>query len=119
VQDIETRMAKLSINSNVSGGSFVVYLREVRGIPRNNLSVHAAWEPGATHFGLVVPDAQALWARLQEASMLRARSGAKCWSRALARRLGYWPTSQRNGTREIMLRGPDTRAFVLLFEPPR
>jgi catechol 2,3-dioxygenase-like lactoylglutathione lyase family enzyme len=27
--------------------------------------------------------------------------------------------TMRNGTREIMLRGPDTRAFVLLFEPPR
>jgi catechol 2,3-dioxygenase-like lactoylglutathione lyase family enzyme len=74
VRGIETRFAKLSINSNVSGGRFVVYLREVRGIPRRNLAVHAAWEPGATHFGLVVPDAHALWARLQEASMLRARS---------------------------------------------
>jgi catechol 2,3-dioxygenase-like lactoylglutathione lyase family enzyme len=72
-------MAKMSINSNVSGGKFVVYLREVRGIQRNNLSVHAAWEPGATHFGIVVPDAHALWARLQQAGMLRARS----WGEAL------------------------------------
>jgi catechol 2,3-dioxygenase-like lactoylglutathione lyase family enzyme len=76
---IETRMAKMSINSNVSGGRFVVYLRETRGIARNNLSVHAAWEPGATHFGIVVPDAHALWARLQQAGMLRARS----WGEAL------------------------------------
>jgi catechol 2,3-dioxygenase-like lactoylglutathione lyase family enzyme len=76
---IETRMAKMSINSNVSGGKFVVYLREIRGIARANLSVHAAWEPGATHFGIVVPDAHALWARLQQAGMLRARS----WSEAL------------------------------------
>jgi catechol 2,3-dioxygenase-like lactoylglutathione lyase family enzyme len=76
---IETRMAKMSINSNVSGGRFVVYLREIRGIARNNLSVHAAWEPGATHFGIVVPDAHALWARLQQAGMLRARS----WGEAL------------------------------------
>jgi len=74
VRGIETRMAKMFINSSASGKRFVVYLREVRGIPRNNLSVHAAWEPGATHFGLVVPDAHALWARLQQASQLRARS---------------------------------------------
>jgi catechol 2,3-dioxygenase-like lactoylglutathione lyase family enzyme len=76
---IETRTAKMSINSNVSGGKFVVYLREIRGIERNNLSMHAAWEPGATHFGIVVPDAHALWARLQQAGMLRARS----WAEAL------------------------------------
>jgi catechol 2,3-dioxygenase-like lactoylglutathione lyase family enzyme len=76
---IETRMAKMSINSNVSGGRFVVYLREIRGIARNNLSVHAAWEPGATHFGIVVPDAHALWARLQRSGLLRARS----WGEAL------------------------------------
>jgi len=79
VRGIETRMAKMSINSNVSSGRFVVYLREIRGIARNNLSVHAAWEPGATHFGIVVPDAHALWARLQQAGLLRARS----WSEAL------------------------------------
>jgi catechol 2,3-dioxygenase-like lactoylglutathione lyase family enzyme len=76
---IETRVAKMSINSNVSGGKFVVYLREVRGIERNNLSMHAAWEPGATHFGIVVPDAHVLWARLQQTGMLRARS----WAEAL------------------------------------
>jgi catechol 2,3-dioxygenase-like lactoylglutathione lyase family enzyme len=76
---IETRVAKMSINSNVSGGKFVVYLREIRGIERNNLSMHAAWEPGATHFGIVVPDAHALWARLQQSAMLRARS----WAEAL------------------------------------
>jgi catechol 2,3-dioxygenase-like lactoylglutathione lyase family enzyme len=76
---IETRVAKMSINSNVSGGKFVVYLREIRGIERNNLSMHAAWEPGATHFGIVVPDAHALWGRLQQNAMLRARS----WAEAL------------------------------------
>jgi catechol 2,3-dioxygenase-like lactoylglutathione lyase family enzyme len=76
---IETRVAKMSINSNVSGGKFVVYLREIRGIERNNLSVHAAWEPGATHFGIVVPDAHALWGRLQQVGQLRARS----WAEAL------------------------------------
>ncbi len=87
VRGIQTRMAKLAINSNVSGGSFVVYLREVRGIPRNNLAVHAAWEPGATHFGLVVADAHALWARLQQAGMLRARS----WGEVLVGPPGVTP----------------------------
>ena len=74
VPGIETRMAKFAIPSNVSGGDFVVYLREVRGVPRRNLAVHSAWEPGATHFGLVVPDAHALWSELEGANLLRARS---------------------------------------------
>jgi len=74
VPGIETRMAKMYINSSASGQRFVVYLREVRGVERRNLSVHAAWEPGATHFGLVVPDAHALWATLQQDALLRARS---------------------------------------------
>jgi catechol 2,3-dioxygenase-like lactoylglutathione lyase family enzyme len=87
VRDIETRMAKLSVNSNVSGGDFVVYLREIRGIPRKNLAVHSAWEPGATHFGLVVPDAHALWAQLQQNSMLRARS----WGEELVAPPGVTP----------------------------
>ena len=87
VRGIETRMAKMSINSNVSGGRFVVYLREVRGLPRKNLAVHAAWEPGATHFGLVVPDAHALWAELQQAGMLRARS----WGEELVAPPGVTP----------------------------
>jgi catechol 2,3-dioxygenase-like lactoylglutathione lyase family enzyme len=84
---IETRAAKMSVNSNVSGGKFVVYLREIRGIERNNLSMHAAWEPGATHFGIVVPDAHALWAKLQQAAMLRARS----WGEALVAPPGVTP----------------------------
>ena len=74
VPGIETRMAKMYINSSASGKRFVVYLREVRGVERRNLSVHAAWEPGALHFGLVVPDADALWATLQQDALLRARS---------------------------------------------
>jgi catechol 2,3-dioxygenase-like lactoylglutathione lyase family enzyme len=73
VKGIETRMAKMFVD-NASGGRFVVYLREVRGIQRKNRSVHAAWEAGATHFGLVVPDAQAVWSRLRAGGVLRARS---------------------------------------------
>ncbi|MEJ0038239.1 MAG: hypothetical protein WDO68_19520 [Gammaproteobacteria bacterium] len=52
---VETRMAKMAINSNQSGEVFNVYLREFRGLERKKLSGYDAWEPGATHFGLVVP----------------------------------------------------------------
>jgi catechol 2,3-dioxygenase-like lactoylglutathione lyase family enzyme len=71
---IETRAARMLITNEASGQPFAVYLREVKGIKRRNLAGHPAWEPGATHFSLVVPDAQQLWSRLQAAGMLRARS---------------------------------------------
>ena len=87
ISGVETRMAKMFITSNVSDGDFVVYLRELRGLPRKNFAVHAAWEPGATHFGLVVPDANALWDRLQQAGMLRARS----WGEVLVAPPGVSP----------------------------
>jgi catechol 2,3-dioxygenase-like lactoylglutathione lyase family enzyme len=51
-----------------------VYLRELRGLKRKNMAEHTAWEPGATHFGLVVPDAAATWAQLKASGLLRARS---------------------------------------------
>ena len=71
---VETRMAKMAINSNQSGQVFNVYLREFRGLPRKKLSGYDAWEPGATHFGLVVPDANKLWAELKANGLLKARS---------------------------------------------
>jgi catechol 2,3-dioxygenase-like lactoylglutathione lyase family enzyme len=72
-RDIETRMAKMYV-SEPAGGRFVVYLRELKGLPRRNLADHTAWDPGVSHFGLVVPDAQALWSRLRAAGSLHARS---------------------------------------------
>jgi catechol 2,3-dioxygenase-like lactoylglutathione lyase family enzyme len=74
VKGVETRMAKMFINSESSGQRFVVYLRELRDIKRKNLAGYTAWEPGASHFGLVVPDAQLLWSQLKTNGMLRARS---------------------------------------------
>jgi len=71
---IETRMAKMFVTNTGSGQRFVVYLRELRGLPRRNLSDHTAWDPGVSHFGLVVPDAQQVWSQLQSAGSLRARS---------------------------------------------
>jgi catechol 2,3-dioxygenase-like lactoylglutathione lyase family enzyme len=74
VKGFETRMAKMYVQNQASGQRFVVYLRELKGIPRKNLADHTAWDPGVSHFGLVVPDAERLWAQLEAAGMLRARS---------------------------------------------
>jgi catechol 2,3-dioxygenase-like lactoylglutathione lyase family enzyme len=71
---VETRDATLVATSNVSMGRFVVRLTEVRGIRRQDLSDHTPWEPGATHFGLVVPDAQQTWDALRAKGLLRPRS---------------------------------------------
>jgi catechol 2,3-dioxygenase-like lactoylglutathione lyase family enzyme len=70
----QTRMAKMLMNSNSSGKDFAVYLREFKGIEQKNVSDHTPWTPGAPHFGLVVPDAESLWARLKETGQLHARS---------------------------------------------
>ena len=69
-----SRMAKLYIDEVGWGERFVLYLREFKGIPRRNLSHHTAWQPGASHFGLVVPHADQLWSRLAAAGLLHARS---------------------------------------------
>ena len=71
---MQTRMAKMVINSSASGKPFAVYLREIKGLPRKNVGGYPAWEPGAPHFGLVVADAPAVWAQLEKSGMLRARS---------------------------------------------
>ncbi len=60
--------------NDASRQPFAVYLREVKGLKRRNLAGHMAWDPGASHFSLVVPDAQSLWAQLQADGMLQARS---------------------------------------------
>ncbi|HEU4626569.1 MAG TPA: VOC family protein [Steroidobacteraceae bacterium] len=74
VRGVETRMAKMFVNNEATAQRFVVYLRELRGLERKNMAEHTAWEPGATHFGLVVPDAAATWAKLKASGLLRARS---------------------------------------------
>jgi catechol 2,3-dioxygenase-like lactoylglutathione lyase family enzyme len=71
---IETRTARMFIVNEASGERFELYLRQLRGIKRRNLAGHPAWEPGATHFSLVVPDAQLLWGQLQADGLLRART---------------------------------------------
>ncbi len=71
---IRTRSAQMFIVNGASGQRFALSLREVAGIKRRSLTGHPAWQPGATHFSLVVPDAPALWSKLQATGMLRARS---------------------------------------------
>lgn len=74
VQGITTRLAMMYVVNPDSGQDFRVFLREVKGVRRADRSQHTAWEPGATHFGLVVADADQVWAKLQVAALLHARS---------------------------------------------
>jgi catechol 2,3-dioxygenase-like lactoylglutathione lyase family enzyme len=74
-QGLESRMAKLTLNSNISGKPFTLYLREFRGIKRRNvMGGKTAWEPGAAHIDLTIPDAEKMWADLKAAQMLWPRS---------------------------------------------
>lgn len=85
VKDIESRMAKFTMNSSVSGKPFTLYLREYRGIARQNvMEGKPVWEPGAAHFGFTVDDAGALWSELRTADLLRPRS----WDGKLTARPG-------------------------------
>src|SRR5580704_9006208 len=74
VKGFTTRMAKMYVVNPDSHEHFVVYLREVKGIKRTDRSDHTPWTPGATHFGLVVADADQVWADLKAAGLLHARS---------------------------------------------
>ena len=71
---VESRMAKFTLNSNISGKPFTLYLREFRGIKRRNAASGNAWDPGMCHIDLTVPDVDLLWAQLKSAGMLRPRS---------------------------------------------
>lgn len=74
IRGAATRRAKMFVTNANSGHRFVVYLRQLKGVPRRDLSRHTAWTPGSSHFALVVPHANRLWARLKASGMLRARS---------------------------------------------
>jgi catechol 2,3-dioxygenase-like lactoylglutathione lyase family enzyme len=74
IRNATSRTARLTVNSNVSGRPFVLYLHELRGIQRKSVAGYPPWEPGASHFGLVVPDAPLLWSQLQAHGWLHARS---------------------------------------------
>jgi len=74
VNGFETRVAKMQMGSNASGQLFAVYLREVRGIERRNLSVRSMWKPTATHIGLVINNVKGTWEALRKAGILRPHS---------------------------------------------
>jgi catechol 2,3-dioxygenase-like lactoylglutathione lyase family enzyme len=74
IKGARSRVARMVLNSSVSGQPFAVYLRELMGIRRRSLAGYVAWEPGASHFGMIVPDAAVLWAQLKADGMLWARS---------------------------------------------
>jgi catechol 2,3-dioxygenase-like lactoylglutathione lyase family enzyme len=72
---VESRMAKFTLNSNISGKPFTLYLREFRGVKRRNvMGGKTAWEPGASHIDLTIPDAEKMWADLKAANMLWPRT---------------------------------------------
>jgi catechol 2,3-dioxygenase-like lactoylglutathione lyase family enzyme len=72
---VESRMAKLALNSNISGKPFTLYLREFRGVKRHSvMGGKTAWEPGASHIDLTIPDADLMWSQLKAAGMLWPRS---------------------------------------------
>jgi catechol 2,3-dioxygenase-like lactoylglutathione lyase family enzyme len=108
VDGVQTRTARMLITNRASGQPFTVYLRQFKGIKRRHLAVHSAWEPGATHFSLVVPDAQLLWSQLQAAGMLRARS----WGAQLIA-----PPGQTKGS-IAYLTDPDGLDIELLAQRP-
>jgi catechol 2,3-dioxygenase-like lactoylglutathione lyase family enzyme len=73
---VESRMAKLTINTNLGEKTpFTLYLRQFRGIQRQNvMGGKTAWEPGATHIDLTIPDADKMWSDLKAAKMLWPRT---------------------------------------------
>ncbi len=108
VQGVRTRMAKMFVQNAASGQRWVVYLRELKGIERSDLSEHTAWEPGASHFGLVVADAGSLWSKLKQSGLRRARS----WNEALIA-----PPGQTKGLLAYMT-DPDGLDIELIDQRP-
>jgi catechol 2,3-dioxygenase-like lactoylglutathione lyase family enzyme len=79
-----SRTACLSIDTTGSGKPFTLYLREYKNFKRGSRADFPARNPSATHIGLMVPDADTLWAQLQSAGLLRALS----WDAKLVRMPG-------------------------------
>ncbi|MGH8226682.1 MAG: VOC family protein [Steroidobacteraceae bacterium] len=108
IRHARTRMAKMYIVNAGTHERFVVYLRELEGIPRRNRSRHTAWEPGSSHFGLVVTDPDRLWSRLKTKGMLHARS----WGGRLAA-----PPGQHRGM-VAYITDPDGLDIEIIRETP-
>jgi catechol 2,3-dioxygenase-like lactoylglutathione lyase family enzyme len=79
-----SRTAKLTAASTSSGEPFILYLREYKDAARGNRVDFPARNPSATHIGVMVPDADALWEKMKAAGILRALS----WDSKLIRMPG-------------------------------
>jgi catechol 2,3-dioxygenase-like lactoylglutathione lyase family enzyme len=71
---VSSRTAALTIASTASGQPFTLYLREYKDFERGRRIDFPARNPSSTHMGLMVPEADALWAQLQSAGLLRPLS---------------------------------------------
>jgi catechol 2,3-dioxygenase-like lactoylglutathione lyase family enzyme len=76
-----SRTAKLTIAGTSSEAPFTLYLREYKDIAPGKRVDFPARNPSAAHIGLMVPDADALWAQMKSAGTLRALS----WDSKLVR----------------------------------
>jgi len=105
---IEVREARMVSRSNVSLAPFTLRLTEVRGVKRRDVTAHTPWEPGATHFGLIVPDARGSWDTLRARNLLQPRS----WGGELVA-----PPGQTKGMLAYMT-DPDGLDIELIDERP-
>jgi catechol 2,3-dioxygenase-like lactoylglutathione lyase family enzyme len=69
-----SRTAILTIAGTGSGQPFTLYLREFKDMKRGSRADFPARDQSTTHLGVMVPEADALWAQLQTAGMLRPLS---------------------------------------------
>jgi catechol 2,3-dioxygenase-like lactoylglutathione lyase family enzyme len=65
------RFATLTIANAITGQPFTLRLCEAKGVVRRDRSDVRPWDARSSHFGMTVPDADALWTRLQSAGLLR------------------------------------------------
>jgi len=78
------RTAAMSLAGTGSGKPFLLYLREYKDFDRRSRADFPARNPSSCHFGILVPDGDALWEQLKSAGLLRALS----WDSKLVRMPG-------------------------------
>jgi catechol 2,3-dioxygenase-like lactoylglutathione lyase family enzyme len=79
-----SRTATLSVTSTGSGKPFTLFLREYKDFVRHSRADFPARDPSSSHIGLMVPEADVLWAQLKSSGLLRALS----WDAKLVRMPG-------------------------------
>jgi catechol 2,3-dioxygenase-like lactoylglutathione lyase family enzyme len=76
-----SRTAKLMVASTGSGEPFMLYLHEFKNVARGKRVDFPARNPSSAHIGLMMPDADGLWAKMKSSGILRALS----WDEKLVR----------------------------------